>query len=175
MGTSMVPDLCRNVYGPAGITLTRSVEPEAESSNDGACRFGLGGHDIVFRAARTTPTKVGQFVTLWKRSTPGGPIAPFDMHDAADFVVVHTANGEHQGQFIFDRRILIEQGIFSTPTTVGKRAIRVYPPWSVPLAKQAVNTQRWQLRYFLVLAKDGTADARRTRQLLAGPPDQKAT
>ena len=50
----------------------------------------------------------------------------------------------------------------------GKRAIRVYPPWVKPVAKEAVRTQQWQLRYFLALEQSGHADSAKVRQLFGG-------
>ena len=47
----------------------------------------------------------------------------------------------------------------------GKRAIRVYPPWVKPVAKEAVRTQQWQLRYFLPLEQSGNADSVQVRRL----------
>jgi hypothetical protein len=49
---------------------------DAESLAYGAHTFEVNGRKAVFRVARTTPKKAGQFVTLWQRTTPdgGGPI-----------------------------------------------------------------------------------------------------
>ncbi|WP_254624744.1 MepB family protein [Burkholderia diffusa] len=172
----MMPDLdsadlnavIRNVYEPAGMKLFSPVLHEAESADYGACRFRLDGHNIVFRVAKTTPTKIGQFVTLWKRRRPGDAIEPLDAGDPVDFVVVCTSNAAHHGQFIFTRKILIEKGVISSPDTVGKRAIRVYPPWSNPVAIEAVRTQKWQLRYFLDFSEGGAADPTHVRGFFTG-------
>lgn len=80
------------IYQLAEIILTQAVQHEEESSEYGACRLGLNGHCVVFRVAKTTPTKTGQFVTLWKRSTLGGKIAPLDSGDGIDFVIISVAN-----------------------------------------------------------------------------------
>ena len=169
----MMPDLdstdldavIRNVYEPAGMKRSSPVLHEAESADYGACRFRLDGHNIVFRVAKTTPTKIGQFVTLWTRRRPGDAIEPLDASDPVDFVVVCTSNAAHNGQFIFDRKILIEKGVMSSRETVGKRAIRVHPPWSNPVATEAVRTQKSQLRYFLDYSDGGTADPTHVRPL----------
>jgi hypothetical protein len=145
--------------------LSSPVVPEAESADYGACRFGLDGRVIVARVARTTPTKIGQFVTLWKRPLPGAAIAPLAFDDPVDIVLVSCSNGEQHGQFVFDKRILVKQGVFSSPQHDGKRAMRVYPPWSHPVAKDAVRTQQWQRDYFLHFSGDGTADVAHTRRL----------
>ncbi len=63
------PDLMATqtqVYGPLGLDCT-APEAEAESADYGAATFALDGAPVRFRVAKTTPTKVGQFVTLWKR------------------------------------------------------------------------------------------------------------
>lgn len=51
----------------------------------------------------------------------------------------------------------------------GKRAIRVYAPWVKPVAKQAIQTQRWQLRSFVPVEK-GEANCDRLRRLLTTAP-----
>ncbi len=156
--------LIQDIYTPAGI-ITSDITCEAESKDYYACRFKLMEHRVIFRVAKTTPAKIGQFVTLWKRSQKGAAIAPFAGDDPVDFVIVHTADAGHLGQFIFNRDTLIEHGIFSSPENPGKRAMRVYPPWHSPVARQAVATQRWQLHYFLHLSADLTVDASRLGQL----------
>ncbi|MEB0227957.1 MepB family protein [Pseudomonas sp. 10S4] len=153
------------VYEPAGMTLTHEARREEESAEYGACRFGLDGQTIVFRLAKTTPTKIGQFVTLWKRPTPASEIAPLDVGDGVVIVVVSVADATHRGQFVFDRKILAAKGVMSIDGEGGKRAIRVYPPWVKPVAKQAIKTQQWQLKYFLALDQSGNADAVEVRRL----------
>jgi len=152
----------RDHYEPAGLVLTDRPRREAESAEYSACRFGLNGHHLAFRVAKTTPTKIGQFVTLWKRETAGLKIAPLDAADGVDFVIVSVADAGHRGQFAFDRRSLVEHGVFSVEGEGGKRALRVYPPWSKPIAKEAIRTQQWQLRHFLPFdGRDCSAELRR--------------
>jgi hypothetical protein len=155
----------QDVYTPAGMQLTDLAIREAESAEYGASRFGLDGHTIVFRVAKTTPTKIGQFVTIWKRPTSGGIIAPLDIDDGVAFVVVSVFDATHRGQFVFDQKILASKGIMAINGKGGKRAIRVYPPWVKPVAKQAVRTQQWRLRYFLPLEQSGNADSVQVRRL----------
>jgi hypothetical protein len=152
-------------YEPAGMALTDDARREVESAEYGACRFGLDGQTIVFRVAKTTPTKMGQFVTLWKRPTPASEIAPLDTGDGIAFAVVSVADAKRRGQFVFDRKILAAKGVMSVDGAGGKRAIRVYPPWVTPVAKQAIRTQQWQLKYFLALDQSGNADAVEVRRL----------
>lgn len=124
---------------------------EKESKEYNACRFTLNKKLIVFRQAKITPTKIGQFVTLWKRNS-NKIIAPFDADDAIDYVVVLVKTENHLGQFLFPQDVLFQKGIFSTAIKEGKRAIRVYPPWDIATSKQAIATQKWQLNYFTVLS-----------------------
>jgi hypothetical protein len=154
----------RNVYKPAGIRVTNAAQRETESSEYSACRLELNGYTIAFRVAKTTPTKIGQFVTIWKRSAPSNTIAPLDIRDGITFVIVNVFDAIHRGQFIFGQKILLEKNIMSHNGKGGKLAIRVYPPWTKPIAKQAIKTQHWQLQYFLPFAADGSADATQVRK-----------
>ncbi|WP_321837690.1 MepB family protein [Pseudomonas kulmbachensis] len=155
----------QDVYKPAGMQLTDLPLREAESAEYGASRFGLDGHTVVFRVAKTTPTKIGQFVTIWKRPSSGSTIAPLDVDDGVAFVVVSVSDATHRGQFVFDHTILAAKGIMAINGKGGKRAIRVYPPWVKPVAKEAVRTQQWQLRYFLSLEQSASADSVQVRRL----------
>jgi hypothetical protein len=48
---------------------------ERESLEYAACSFKLNSMSVKFRVAKITPTKIGQFVTLWKRVSKGGSVA----------------------------------------------------------------------------------------------------
>ncbi|MFJ6479154.1 MULTISPECIES: MepB family protein [unclassified Streptomyces] len=151
------------VYDPCGFTCSQPV-PEAESADYAAHTFTLDGRSVRFRAARTTPTKVGQFVTVWKRS-PGGPIQPFDAADPVDLFVISTRDGDHFGQFVLPTEALRRHGVVSTDGSGGKRAFRVYPPWVTTTNRQAGRAQEWQLDHFLHLPEDGPVDLARAREL----------
>lgn len=127
--------------------MLHAFEPEMESKEYSACTFKLNNQIITFRVAKITPTKIGQFVTLWKRIGPG-PIMPYDMTDPIDLFIVSVRRGEKLGQFIFPKDLLLQKGVISCNGIGGKRAIRVYPPWDKPDNQQAKNTQAWQLYYF---------------------------
>lgn len=133
----------------------KSVYLEKESAIYNACQLQLNGKKILFRTAKTTPTKTGQFVTLWKR-TANGPIAPFAIEDGFDLVIINTKTENHFGQFVFPAALLIEKAIFSTHLKEGKRALRVYPPWDKTTSKQAKKTQQWQLEYFTAIPFEKT-------------------
>ncbi|MFJ9953269.1 MepB family protein [Kitasatospora sp. NPDC091207] len=151
------------VYDPCGFTCSQPV-PEAESAAYAAHAFTLDGLAIRFRAAKTTPTKVGQFVTVWKRS-PGGPIQPFDTTDPIDLFVISTRDHHHFGQFVLPMDTLRRHGVVSTNGAGGKRAFRVYPPWVTTTNRQAGSAQAWQLDYFLHLDQDGPVDSARAHEL----------
>jgi hypothetical protein len=143
------------------------VVPEAESAEYGACSFQLNRLAVRFRTAKITPTKTGQFVTLWKR-TEAGPIAPYEEADDIDLFLVSTRKGERFGHFVFPKSALCKHGILTSNGKEGKRAIRVYPPWDETTSIQAMKTQQWQLEYFLEIPLEETTDLMLARQLYAG-------
>ncbi|CAM5315806.1 hypothetical protein SAVIM338S_00675 [Streptomyces avidinii] len=151
------------VYDPCGFVCSRPVA-EAESTEYAAHSFTLDGLAVRFRAAKTTPTKAGQFVTVWKRS-PGGPIRPYDAADPVDLFVISSREGRRFGQFVFSSDTLRRRGILSADGSGGKRAFRVYPPWVTTTSRQAAGTQAWQLDHFLHLGGTGPLDAPRARDL----------
>ena len=120
---------------------------ESESKEYDACRFKLNGLTIIYRNAKITPKKVGQFVTFWKRNK-NKPIEPFTENDNLDFYVVNVGARNKFGQFVFPKSTLIKKGILSTKAKEGKRGFRVYPKWDTAKNKQAQRTQKWQLDYF---------------------------
>lgn len=138
-------DFWKNIYKKNNISIS-DLKRENESAEYFACDAIFERKTAKFRIAKITPKKIGQFVTLWKREN-NGPIEPFDALDNIDFVIVAVQDGEKIGQFIFPKSILITKGIF-TDKKEGKRAIRVYPSWDIPVNPQAIRTQKWQLQYF---------------------------
>ncbi|PAM94028.1 hypothetical protein B4N84_13155 [Flavobacterium sp. IR1] len=134
------------IYDVCGLACSLP-QPEAESAEYDAFDFTINQHQIKFRSAKITPTKTGQFVTLWKRNKLG-TIEPFDFSDSIDFVIVNVRKKEAAGQFVFPKAVLLSKGVFSTASKEGKRATRVYPPWDETTSKQAQKTQQWQLDYF---------------------------
>lgn len=141
--------------------------PEAESADYGAYVFELNGLAIRFRVAKITPTKIGQFVTLWKRIGKG-PIQPFDVSDTLDFFIISTRQGDQFGQFVFPKSVLFKQDILSQQGKGGKRGIRVYPPWDKTLNRQAQKTQAWQQQYFLEIPHHQIVDSARVKMLYDG-------
>lgn len=141
-------------------------QKEKESAEYTACSFTLNSQSVLFRTAKITPTKTGQFVTMWKRIGKGY-IQPFDDADPIDFVIINTRKDDNLGQFILPKTVLCEHGIFSTSKKEGKRAIRVYPPWDLVTNKQAQKTQKWQLDYFLEIPSSSPIDIERAKLLLS--------
>ncbi|PHM35844.1 MepB family protein [Xenorhabdus innexi] len=148
-----LPDSFNQIYNhllfPAGFSLSSPPCRENESRDYEAIQFCLNGKLILFRQAKITPRKIGQFVTLWKRPFPDAEIMPFEPEDNIDFCLIATFSGDKKGFFLFDSDILIKKGIFASETNDGKRAIRVYPSWDLPNSKQAIQTQKWQSSYFI--------------------------
>jgi hypothetical protein len=145
----MHADFCaaqKEIYEPRGWKC-QNIKQEAESQEYGACTFEMNGKSIIFRVAKITPTKIGQFVTIWKRIAKG-PTMPYDSQDAFDYMVINVWNKDHCGQFVFPKAVLINKGIVSKNGIGGKRGIRVYPAWDITDNPQAKKTQAWQLHYF---------------------------
>lgn len=135
------------LYQPCKLFISK-LEKEAESHDYSAYIFTLNNHQIIFRTAKITPKKVGQFVTFWKRLKTE-PIAPYDISDSFDFLIINVCMEQNSGQFIFPKKILQEKGVLSKNGLGGKRALRVYPPWDLVESTQAKKTQNWQLNYFV--------------------------
>jgi len=140
---------------------------ESESKEYGACSFAMNNRRIKFRVGKITPTKVGQFVTLWKR-VGMGPISPYDVEDPIDLFVISVRNRQHFGQFVFPKAILREKGIVSQGGKGGKRAMRLYPPWDITDNRQAEKTQAWQTGYFFEISPDTCVDIVKVRRLFSG-------
>jgi len=144
------------LYDACGYNLTNLIE-NPESAEYGACSFELNEHKVQYRISKITPTKTGQFVTIWKRNE-AGITAPFDFADEVDFIIISSRNGADFGQFIFPKIVLVEKGILSRNGEDGKRGIRVYPPWDLVASKQAEKTQAWQTKFFVKITEDKSTD-----------------
>ncbi|WP_269936943.1 MepB family protein [Arthrobacter sp. HY1533] len=144
-----IPPEALELWRSAGVACADAAA-EPESAEYAAHTLTLGGRPVVFRAAKTTPTKAGQFVTLWQRSHEG-PIRPFDTHDGVALFVVQAVTGAGLGQFVFPLDELARRGVVSASGVGGKRAMRVYPPDVATTSAQARRTQEWQCRFFLPL------------------------
>lgn len=152
------------VYDKCGFDLT-DLKQNLESKEYGACSFVLNGKTIQQRISKITPTKIGQFVTIWKRNE-NGITEPFDNSDDFDFVIITARNDNNFGQFIFPKSVLADNGIITQNGKEGKRGIRVYPPWDIVTNKQAMKTQNWQTKYFLTIKNDNKTDLDLATKLL---------
>jgi len=155
------------VFKACGLELT-NVENERESQEYLAYNFLLDGQNVKFRKAKITPTKIGQFVTIWKRNK-NGFTEPFEVSDGFEFYIISTRQNENFGLFIFPKSVLYKKKILSDKTKQqdGKRGIRVYPTWDLTTNKQAQKTQSWQTKYFLDISPDKEIDLEKARNLLS--------
>jgi len=135
-------------YNQLGLTCT-DLRPDPEGQEYSACSCLMKGKKTYFRCAKITPKKTGQFVTFWQRSAPLNPIAPFDMSDDFERLIVIVRKSENVGQFIFPKYILSNEKILSKNKQGGKRAFRVYAPWDKVESKQAIQAQCWQQAFFV--------------------------
>ncbi|UBM59980.1 MepB family protein [Marinilongibacter aquaticus] len=145
------------------------IENESEGTAYDACRFALNGLKIISRSAKTTPKKVGQFVTFWKRNTKG-LTEPYAEKDRFDFYIIQVKSGNRFGQFVFPKSELINKGLVASEKKEGKRGFRVYPIWDGNLNPQAQKTQAWQLQYFYEI--DDSTDLQNVQALYS--PKEKA-
>jgi len=125
-----------------GVMCDLSFDKESKEYN--ACDFTIDNKKIKYRSAKTTPTKTGKFVTLWKRSAEGSVI-PHDLDDEFDQVIITYSNSEY---FSFPKSELAKHGIISNQSAEGKRAFRIYSPDLKNLNKQATKTQKWQMSFY---------------------------
>lgn len=138
----------KSLYTPNNLTIT-AIQEEAQNREYGAGTFHLNAKSVRFRVAKVTPTKIGQFVAFWEKDQDNNNQA-FSYEKATDLLVINTFTRNNDfGQFVFAKEVLLQQNILKTATSKGKMAIRVYPKWEIPTSKQAIQTQKWQLDYFI--------------------------
>lgn len=137
---------------------------DSESFEYGACTFELNNLSAKYRVAKITPTKTGQFVTLWKRMG-NGPIEPYNNSDSIDLCIISVRKENLFGHFVFPKSTLSKHGIITDGGKEGKRGFRVYPPWDKATNKQAQATQKWQLNFFLEIPIDAEIDLDRSKML----------
>lgn len=152
-----------HAYIPSGLLCTH-FEKEVESEEYSAFTFEMNSLCIKFRTGKITPTKVGQFVTLWKR-IGSSVILPHDLADPFDFFVISVREGENLGQFVFSKNVLYEKGIVSKEQKGGKRAMRIYPRWDIAENRQAKASQKWQLDTFFEIPANKNVDTKKVQSL----------
>lgn len=151
------------IFKPCAFEITNIVH-ELESQDYFACNFKLNHLNIKFRKAKITPTKTGQFVTIWKRNE-NGITAPFNVVDSFDFYLIATQTNTKFGLFIFPKMVLHANNILSDNNKEGKRGIRVYPTWDLTTNKQAQKTQQWQTRHFIEILPHTRIDLNKVKKL----------
>lgn len=152
------------IFKACNLEITNIAE-ELESREYAAHSFQLDKKTVKFRIAKITPTKTGQFVTIWKRNEKG-ITCPYDITDNFDFFIIVTRKETNLGIFIFPKDVLLENKIISNNKREGKRGIRVYPSWDITTNKQAIKTQHWQLQYFLDITQVEKIDINKAKRLL---------
>ena len=146
---TILDQLKSDFFATNGFVFSNFVK-ESEGKEYAACRFALNDKSIIYRHAKITPKKIGQFVTCWKRNSEG-ITTPFDETDSIDFYLIPAATENQLGLFVLPKAVLVQKGILSTTLKDGKRGFRVYPSWDKPQSKQAIKTQAWQAKYFVDL------------------------
>ncbi|MFN5985137.1 MAG: MepB family protein [Fluviicola sp.] len=143
------------------------LQIQKESSEYEACSFKLNDKLIQYRKAKITPTKTGQFVTIWKRNSDG-ITEPFSYLDTLDFIVITVIKDTNRGQFIFPKALLLKHSIIRNETKDGKRGIRVYAPWDKVTSKQAEKTKAWQTGYFVNFDEENTSTQDLVKKIING-------
>ncbi|MGE8433583.1 MepB family protein [Chryseobacterium joostei] len=152
------------VFQPLGLEYS-NAEEDRECGEYSGFNFKLNHLKIKFRISKITPTKTGQFVTIWKRNEKR-ETTPFEASDPIDFYLIASFKDNFSGIFVFPKNILLEKGILSDGKKIGKRGIRVYPSWDEVKSKQAQKTQEWQTRYFLELSQENDKMRQQVKFLL---------
>ncbi|MDR2236944.1 MAG: MepB family protein [Chryseobacterium sp.] len=152
------------IFQPLGLKIS-NAEEDAECRGYSGISFTLNHLNVKFRTAKTTPTKTGQFVTLWKRNEKG-ETTPFDSDDHFDFYLISASREDNAGLFIFSKKILLEKNILTHEGKDGKRGFRVYPVWDITENKQAKATQKWQTACFIDASQDKETYLQKTESLL---------
>lgn len=154
----------KSIFKSCGFAIS-NLNVEKEGQAYFAHSLELNRLKIKLRIAKITPTKAGQFVTLWQRNSEG-ITEPYSIDSEFDFCVVITRKEANLGVFIFPKRVLYENGVLSDTLRDGKRAIRVYPSWDKTASKQANKTQQWQLNYFIDLTENTEIDFKKVNAIL---------
>lgn len=133
-------------FTPKNITI-KNYQEDKEAAKYNGCSFSINDELIHFRTGKITPTKIGQFVTFWKRNTQG-ITEPYDTQDTFKNLIVYTPTPTQHGVFIFPKDILTKYDFISSNKNGGKRGFRLYPVWDTAKNNQAKKSQTWQLHYF---------------------------
>lgn len=165
MKPSEINQIDKLLFTPCGLELS-NVRKEKEGEEYSAHTFQLSERKVKFRIAKTTPTKTGQFVAIWKRNKEG-ITEPFESSDDIDFLIIATKKELCFGCFILPKAILHEKRILSDSMRDGKRGMRVYSTWDATTNKQAQKTQEWMSRYFFDLSQDKPINFTKAKELFS--------
>lgn len=154
----------QKVYEACSFNLIE-LEVVKENNEYNACNFSLNEKRIIYRKSKITPTKIGQFVSVWRRNKFGVTI-PHHINDNFDFMIINCESGSLTGQFVFPKQILLENHIISSDFKEGKRGFRVYPSWDIAINSQSIKTQLWQSKYFVNLSNPSKFELAKLQQLL---------
>ena len=99
------------------------------------------------RLAKRTQKKEGYFTVFWKKDQNNKNI-PYTNKDLENEIVIVVIDNDKRGLFIIPKEEAIRRKILSTNDSKGKMSMRFYPPWSVNLNTTALETQKWQLKFF---------------------------
>lgn len=157
------------VFKPCDFNL-KNIQSGSESQEYAAHTFQLDEYKILFRKAKITSKKTGQFVSIWKRNDQG-ITSPFQLFDDFDFFIIATKTPTNFGIFIFPKSVLLENKVISDEKIEGKRGMRVYPSWDETTNKQAEKTQTWQTKHFLNLSDVMKIDMVQAKNLLSTESD----
>jgi hypothetical protein len=137
------------IYNPCKLKISKVIIDNDNIDYFG-CNFKLNNKKICFRKGKQTPTKIGHFVTFWKRVN--NYPTPYDINDDdVDIYIVSINDNDKNkfGHFIFNKEILCEKKIISCENKTGKLGFRVYAPWYIVDNNTAKATQLWQNKYFI--------------------------
>ncbi|SHL60917.1 MepB protein [Chryseobacterium contaminans] len=90
------------LFLPLGLSCS-DIEEDLECSEYSGFNFTVNELKMKFRISKITPTKTGQFVTLWKRNEKG-ETAPFDSTDDIDFISLQLLKTIFQGYLFSQNR-----------------------------------------------------------------------
>lgn len=138
--------ILKRLLNSSDVTITK-VLPEIQNAEYDAFRFTIAGHTARFRNAKITPKKNGQFVAFWEKNT-ADKNQPFHANNTPDLLIIAVNDSLNTGYFIFPKHILITKKIISDKDSIGKMALRIYPPWDLAMSIQAKKTQVWQNYFF---------------------------
>lgn len=152
------------IFKTCGIEITGLME-NLESHKYSAHGFALNGIKAQFQLAKITPSKTGQFVTIWQRDDKG-ITQPYKIDDNFTLYIIAVKDNNKQGVFIFPKAELYKHKILAGESSKGKRGIRVYASWDAALSKQAQKTKNWQTQFFIDLSSAVDIDITLAKNLL---------